>query len=196
MMPQATAAFSSLRLAESRKNFIKTLTREYQKMSPALEEIRIAPAVESQVPLILSFIRKLAEYEKLSDQVVADEGLLRESLFGSRPAAEAVIAYLGEEPAGFAVFFHNFSTFSGRLGIYLEDLFVEPKFRSKGIGKALLVHLAKLTLERGGVRLQWSVLDWNEPAIQFYQKLGARALDDWTVYRVSGEELRMLAETL
>jgi diamine N-acetyltransferase len=160
------------------------------------EEIRIAPAKESQAPLILSFIRKLAEYEKLADQVVADEALLRESLFGPRPAAEAVIAYLGDEPAGFAVFFSNFSTFVGRGGIYLEDLFVEPKFRSKGIGKALLVYLAKLTRERGWARLQWAVLDWNEPAIQFYRSLGAQPLDDWTVYRVSGAELEKLAGPL
>jgi GNAT superfamily N-acetyltransferase len=163
-------------------------------MSPTPEEIRIAPAVESQVPLILSFVRKLAEYEKLSNKVVADEALLRESLFGSRPAAEVVIAYLGEEPAGVAVFFHNFSTFAGRAGIYLEDLFVEPKFRFKGIGKALLTHLAKLTQERGCARLQWAVLDWNEPAIRFYRKLGAEVLDDWTVYRLSGAELAKLAQ--
>jgi GNAT superfamily N-acetyltransferase len=103
---------------------------------------------------------------------------------------------LGDEPAGFAVFFHNFSTFAGRAGIYLEDLFVEPKFRFKGIGKALLVHLAKLAQERGCARLQWAVLDWNEPAIRFYRKLGAEVLDDWTVFRLGGEELRRLAETL
>jgi GNAT superfamily N-acetyltransferase len=164
-------------------------------MQPITAEVRIVPAREDQIPLILSFIRKLAEYEKLLSKVVADEGLLRQSLFGRHPAAEVVIAYWGEEPAGFAVFFHNFSTFAGRAGIYLEDLFVEPEFRGKGIGKSLFIHLAKLTEERGCARLQWAVLDWNEPAIGFYRKLGAEPMDDWTVYRLSGVSLKSLAQT-
>ena len=150
--------------------------------------------MESQVPLILNFIRQLAEYEKLLHKVEADEARIRESLFGPRPCAEVVIAYLGEQPAGLAIFFQRYSTFWGRPGIYLEDLFVEPRFRGHGVGKALLVHLAKLTRERGGARLEWSVLDWNEPAIQFYKGLGAEPLDDWTMYRVTGEKLDQLAE--
>ncbi|HMF78372.1 MAG TPA: GNAT family N-acetyltransferase [Bryobacteraceae bacterium] len=158
------------------------------------EGITISPAQESHIPLILRFIRELAEYEKLASKVVASEALLRESLFGKQPMAEVLIAYFGDEPAGFAVFFHNFSTFAGRAGIYLEDLFVEPKFRRKGIGKALLAHLAKLTKERECARLEWAVLDWNAPAIRFYKKLGAEALGDWTVYRVSGGELDSLAK--
>jgi GNAT superfamily N-acetyltransferase len=157
------------------------------------ERITVSPALESHIPLILRFIRQLAEYEKLASKVVTDEALLRESLFGKDPKAEVVIASVGDEPAGFAVFFHNFSTFAGRPGIYLEDLFVEPKFRRKGIGKALLAHLAKLTKERNCARLEWAVLDWNTPAIKFYKRLGADAMDDWTVYRVSGNELDNLA---
>jgi GNAT superfamily N-acetyltransferase len=156
--------------------------------------ITLTPALESDVPLILYFIRQLAEYERLASKVVATEAILRESLFGKQPKAEVVIARFEDEPAGFAVFFHNFSTFSGRAGIYLEDLFVEPKFRRHGIGKALLAHLAKLTKERNCARLEWAVLDWNAPAIKFYKKLGAEAMDDWTVYRVSGDELDRLAK--
>jgi len=159
---------------------------------PVVEEIRVARAEESQVPLILSFIHKLAEYERLSHKVSVDEELLRESLFGSHPAAEVVIAYWREEPAGFAVYFHDFSTFSGRTGIFLEDLFVEPVFRGKGIGKSLLVYLARLAEERGCTRLQWAVLDWNEPAKGFYRKLGAEPMGDWTVYRLDGAELKNL----
>jgi GNAT superfamily N-acetyltransferase len=156
--------------------------------------ITLTPALESDVPLILYFIRQLAEYERLASKVVATEAILRESLFGKQPKAEVVIARFEAEPAGFAVFFSNFSTFSGRAGIYLEDLFVEPKFRRHGIGKALLAHLAKLTKDRNCARLEWAVLDWNAPAVKFYKKLGAEAMDDWTVYRVSGDELDRLAQ--
>jgi GNAT superfamily N-acetyltransferase len=156
--------------------------------------ITLTPALESDVPLILYFIRQLAEYERLASKVVATEAILRESLFGKQPKAEVVIARFEAEPAGFAVFFSNFSTFSGRAGIYLEDLFVEPKFRRHGIGKALLAHLAKLTKDRNCARLEWAVLDWNAPAVKFYKKLGAEAMDDWTVYRVSGDELDHLAQ--
>jgi GNAT superfamily N-acetyltransferase len=159
---------------------------------PVAEQIRIARAEESQISLILSFIRKLAEYERLSSKVVADEAQLRKSLFGAHPAAEVAIAYLGDAPAGFAVYFQNFSTFAGRAGIYLEDLFVEPQLRGKGIGKSLLVYLAKLAEERGGARLDWAVLDWNEPAKAFYRKLGAEPMEDWTIYRLSGAELKNL----
>ena len=159
---------------------------------PVAEEIRVARAEESQIPLILSFVRKLAEYERLSHKVTVDEALLRKSLFGPHPAAEVVIAFWREQPAGFAVYFHNFSTFAGRPGIYLEDLFVEPSFRGRGIGKSLLVYLARLAEERGCARLDWAVLDWNEPAKGFYRKLGAEPMDDWTIYRLSGAELKNL----
>ena len=163
-------------------------------MSQMDARITLTAAQEGDVPLILYFIRQLAEYERLASKVVASEAILRESLFGKQPKAEVVIARFGDEPAGIAVFFHNFSTFAGRAGIYLEDLFVEPKFRRHGIGKALLAHLAKLTKERNCARLEWAVLDWNAPAIKFYKKLGAEAMDDWTVYRVSGDELDHLAK--
>ena len=156
------------------------------------DALRIAPATEHDVPLILGFIRKLAEYEKLSHQVVATEDLLRHWLFGPRPAAEVVLAYLGDQPAGFALFFHNFSTFVGRPGIYLEDLFVDPPHRGKGVGKALLIHLATIAKERGCGRFEWAVLDWNKSAIDFYRGLGAVPLDDWTLFRVTGAALDRL----
>jgi len=146
------------------------------------------------VPLILALIRELAEYEKLTHEVVADEEALRRNLFGEgRRGAEAVIAEQSGEPAGFALFFHNFSTFLGKPGLYLEDLFVRPQFRGWGVGKALLAHLAALAKERGCGRLEWWVLDWNEPAIGFYRSIGAEAMDEWTVYRVTGEALDELA---
>jgi GNAT superfamily N-acetyltransferase len=156
--------------------------------------LRIEPATERDVPLILQFIRGLAEYERLSHDVAATEQGLRETLFGSRPAAEVVLCYFGEEPAGFALFFHNYSTFVGKPGLYLEDLFVLPKFRGRGCGKALLAHLAKLALERNCGRFEWTVLDWNEPAIGFYKKLGAKLLEDWRVCRMTGEALKQLAQ--
>lgn len=157
--------------------------------------LRIVPAEREDIPLILSFVRKLAKYERLLDTVVADEDTLRNSLFGARPAAEVILAYVASEPAGFAVYFQTFSTFIGRPGIYLEDLFVEPAYRSKGIGKAVLEYLANLAQQRGCARLSWAVLDWNQPAIQFYRKLGAIPLDDWTVYELSGTALEQLART-
>jgi GNAT superfamily N-acetyltransferase len=156
--------------------------------------LRIERATERDVPLILQFIRGLAEYERLSHEVAATEQGLRETLFGSRPAAEVVLCYFGEEPAGFALFFHNYSTFVGKPGLYLEDLFVLPKFRGRGCGKALLAHLAKLAVERNCGRFEWTVLDWNEPAIGFYKKLGAKLLQDWRVCRMTGEALKQLAE--
>jgi len=159
----------------------------------AAGEIRIVSATAADVPLILRFIRKLAEYEKLSHQVSASEELLKETLFGERPAAEVVLGYFSGEPVGFAVFFHNFSTFVGRPGLYLEDLFVDPAHRGKGIGKALLVHLAKLAVERGCGRFEWAVLDWNTPSIDFYRSLGAKPLDDWTIFRLTGDELSNVA---
>ena len=158
-------------------------------------DLRILPAQSHHVPLILSFIRKLAEYEKLSHEVIADEETLRNSLFGPRPAAETVLAYLGERPVGFALFFTTFSTFVGRPGFYLEDLFVEEDCRGQGIGKALLRYLAKLIVERNYGRLEWAVLDWNRPSINFYESLGAKPMNDWTVYRLTGEALEDLAES-
>jgi GNAT superfamily N-acetyltransferase len=152
--------------------------------------VTIVPATERDLPLVLSFIRKLAEYEKLSHQVVATEDLLREGLFGERRVAEVVLAYLAEEPVGFALYFHNFSTFVGRAGIYLEDLFVEPHHRDKGVGKALLAHVANLAVERKCGRFEWAVLDWNTPSIEFYKSLGAVPLDDWTLFRLTGDALK------
>jgi GNAT superfamily N-acetyltransferase len=155
--------------------------------------LRIAPAVENDVPIILGFIRKLAEYEKLSHLVVATEENIREHVFGASPVAEVLLAYWDGEPVGFALYFRNFSTFLGQTGIYLEDLFVDPARRGKGIGKALLARLAKIALERGYGRLEWAVLDWNKPSIDFYRSLGAVALDEWTGYRLTGEALDRLA---
>jgi GNAT superfamily N-acetyltransferase len=156
-----------------------------------LIEVREASAAD--VPTILSFIRELAGYERLSHEVVVTEETLRENLFGERPYAEVLIAERDGSPAGFALFFHNFSTFLGRPGIYLEDLYVKPGLRGSGIGKELLARLARLAIERGCGRLEWWVLDWNEPSIGFYKELGAVPMDDWTVYRVSGPALENLA---
>ena len=163
-------------------------------MSQTPAELTVAPARENDVPLVLEFIRKLAEYERLSADVIADESMLRESLFGAKPAAEVVLAYWANEPVGFAVYFQSFSTFIGRPGIYLEDLFVLPGFRGKGIGKALLRHLARIAKTRNCARLEWAVLDWNQPAIKFYRSLGAIPLQDWTVFRLTDSALHELAE--
>ena len=155
--------------------------------------VRIESAQERDVPLILELIRGLAEYERLSDQVVATEVGLREALFGAQPSAEVIVAYADDRPAGFALFFHNFSTFLGRRGLYLEDLFVIPEFRRLGIGRRLLTELARIAVARGCGRFEWSVLDWNTPAIEFYKRLGARPLDDWTIFRVTDDALTRLA---
>jgi GNAT superfamily N-acetyltransferase len=159
------------------------------------EPISIRPAVEGDVALILQFIRDLAQYEHLEHQVVATEEMLREALFGSRPYAEVVLACLNGEPVGFALFFHNFSTFLGQAGIYLEDLYVRPEARGHGVGRRLLTWLAATAVSRGCGRLEWAVLDWNEPSIRFYRNLGAVAQDDWTTYRVTGPALNQLAES-
>jgi GNAT superfamily N-acetyltransferase len=145
------------------------------------------------VPLILALIKELADYEKLRHEVVATEESLSQALFGSRPSAEAVIARVNGEAAGFALFFHNFSTFLGKHGLYLEDLFVRPAYRGRAIGKALLKYLAALALQRDCGRFEWAVLDWNRPARDFYEALGAQAKSDWVIHRMSGEALRRLA---
>ena len=157
------------------------------------QDFEIKPATEGDAPLILSFIKKLAEYEKLAHEVTATEENLRQTLFGERRYAEVVIGYYHGEPVGFALFFHNYSTFLGKPGIYLEDLFVDERHRGKGFGKALLVYLARLAKERDCRRLEWSVLDWNEPSINFYKSLGAAPKDEWMVFRVTGEALDRLA---
>ena len=160
---------------------------------PDVHGVRIVRATEMDVPLILQMIRDLAEYERMSDEVVATETGLRDALFGQRRDAEVLIVYADDRPAGFALFFHNFSTFLGRRGLYLEDLFVKPEFRGRGLGKRLLVELAGIAVERGCGRIEWAVLDWNEPAIGFYKRLGARPMDAWTVFRVTDEALARLA---
>ena len=151
-------------------------------------------ATGDDVGLILDFIRQLADFEKMADEVVTDEDQLRQSLFGERRVAEVVIASFEGEPAGFALFFHNFSTFLGLPGIYLEDLFVIPALRGHGIGQVLLSHLAKIAVERGCGRFEWSELDWNTDAIRFYERLGAKPMDEWTVFRLTGDSLQELAQ--
>ena len=155
--------------------------------------VRIEPATPEDVPLILAFVRELAEYERSADKVVADEESLRESLFGERSVAEGRIAYVGREPAGMALFFHNFSTWTGLRGLYLEDLYVRPEMRGRGVGRRLLAHLARLARERDCARFEWAVLNWNAPAIGFYQSLGAVPMDEWKIYRLTGDALERLA---
>jgi GNAT superfamily N-acetyltransferase len=155
----------------------------------------IRPASAADTPTIAALIRALAEYERLSHQVVLDEDRLRMHLFGPRPFAEVLLAEEANEVVGFALFFHNFSTFLGQPGIYLEDLFVRPEHRGHGHGKALLTALARLAVERGCGRLEWAVLDWNEPSLRFYRSLGAVPLDDWTLYRLSGDALQTVARS-
>ena len=154
----------------------------------------IRSAERGDVALLLSLIRELAEFEKLLDRVEADEATLAGELFGSRPVAEALIAELDGEPVGFAVFFHNFSTFVGRKGLYLEDLYVKPHARRRGVGRALITFVAKIAVERRCGRFEWSVLDWNTRAVDFYRSLGAVAMDEWTVQRVTGDALERLAK--
>ena len=155
--------------------------------------VKLRFARHGDAPLVLAFIRELAEYEQLPHEVEAEVDTLAESLFGETPAAEVVIAEVDGMPGGFALFFHNYSTFLGRRGLYLEDLFVRPTHRGKGLGRLLMAFLAKLALERDCGRLEWSVLDWNTPAIDFYRSLGARSLDEWTGQRVTGPALHALA---
>ncbi len=157
--------------------------------------IEIRAATNDDVDLVLAFIRDLAEYERLAHEVVATPELLRQSLFSDDPAATVLLASVNDEPAGFALYFRNFSTFLGRPGIYLEDLFVKPQFRSKGIGKKLLVELAGLAVSSGYGRLSWVVLDWNKPAIDFYTRLGAEIMSDWSVNCLTGQALKRLADS-
>ncbi len=154
----------------------------------------IKPATDADVPVILRLIRELAEYERAPEQAVATEPQLRDVLFGDKPAAQVLLAIEQAEPVGFAVYFFNFSTWLGRPGLYLEDLFVRPEHRGKGYGRELLVRLAQIAQERGCGRMEWAVLDWNEPAIQFYRKLGATPMDEWTVFRLTSEGVAALAK--
>ncbi len=154
---------------------------------------RIEPATEADLAVLLRLIKGLADYERLAGEVIATEQRLRDTLFGPHRFAEAAIGFSGTEPVGFAVFFHNFSTFLAAPGLYLEDIFVEPHWRGHGFGRKLLEHVARVAVERGCGRLEWSVLDWNEPAIGFYERLGARPMDGWTTYRMAGDSLAALA---
>ena len=161
--------------------------------APNNPSFEIRPATEADLTAILAFIRKLADYERLSQEVVATEELLRETLFGNQRTAEVAIGCLETKPIGFVLFFHNYSTFLGRPGLYIEDLFVDEVYRRRGYGRRLLLHVARLANERGCGRLEWSVLDWNESAINFYKKLGAVPMSDWTVFRVTGKSLDELS---
>ena len=164
--------------------------------STDISSFQIRSATKAGVPIILSFIKKLADYERLSHEVVATEEMLCETLFARRRTAEVAIGYFKREPVGFVLFFHNYSTFLGRPGIYIEDLFVDEAFRRRGFGGALLRRVAQLAVERNCGRLEWSVLDWNEPAIDFYRKLGAVPMSEWTVFRVTGDSLTRLASEI
>ena len=159
-----------------------------------MSQVTIRPAREDEVPLVLQFVRELAEYEHLLHEAVATEERVRRDLFGPRPYAEVIFACLHDVPVGFALFFHNYSTFLGKPGIYLEDLFVRPNVRGKGLGKALLMWLAAEAVKRDCGRLEWAVLDWNEPSIQFYKGLGAKAMKEWNVFRLTGDALSELAK--
>jgi GNAT superfamily N-acetyltransferase len=160
--------------------------------NPDNETLHIVPATKADVPVILALIKELAEYERLSHEVVATEEILEETLFGERHYAEVILARLGNKPVGYALFFHSFSTFLGRPGIYLEDIYVKPEHRGSGIGTTLLSHLARLGAERKCGRMEWAVLNWNEPSIGFYKSLGARPMDEWTVFRLTGDHLSRL----
>jgi len=159
------------------------------------DNFQIRPARVKDVPIILQLIRDLATYERAPDEVIATAEQLVEVLFGERPVAEVLLAFEGESPVGFAVYFYNFSTWLGRPGLYLEDLFVKPDERGKGYGRALLVELAKIARDRGCGRMEWAVLDWNEPAIKFYRALGAQPMHEWTVFRLTGDEIASLANS-
>lgn len=163
-------------------------------MSDKENIIVIRKGTAKDVSIILELIKALADYEKAPHEVIADEKLLTQNLFGDKPYAESLIADYDGEPAGFALFFHNFSTWVGKPGIYLEDLFVKPHLRGKGIGKKLLIQIAKIAVERDCGRFEWAVLDWNEPSIQFYKNLGAKPMDEWTIFRMTEQQIKVLAD--
>ena len=158
-----------------------------------IDGFEIRHAIEEDIPVILSLIKELAVYEKLLHEVVTTEEVLKKNLFGQKRYAETVLGYYLDEPVGFALFFHNFSTFVGKPGLYLEDLYVKPEYRGKGFGKVLLEYLARLAVERDCGRYEWAVLDWNEPALKFYKSIGARVMKEWLIHRMAGEELERLA---
>ncbi len=157
-------------------------------------DFEIRTAEEKDIPLLIDFVKKLADYEKMSDEVIADEEIYRKSFFGNVRFANAVIGYFDNKPVGIAIYFFNFSTFIGKPGLYLEDLFILPEMRGKGFGKKLLKHLAKIAVDNDCGRFEWSVLDWNESAINFYKSLGAIPMDEWTVFRLTDEKLNNLAK--
>jgi GNAT superfamily N-acetyltransferase len=166
-----------------------------ESLSTSLPGFEIRPATEADTPVVLSFVKQLAEYEKLAHEVVATESAIRDTLFGNRRIAEVAIGYFETKPVGFVLFFHNYSTFLGQPGLYIEDLFVNEAYRRRGFGRALLLYVARLAQERRCGRLEWSVLDWNEPAIRFYKKLGSVPMSEWTVFRITGESLKRLASS-
>ena len=167
---------------------------EDMSAAPAPSSFRIRFAQVEDIPTILSLIHALAEYERAPNEVIATEALIRDNLFGAHPMAEVLLVEEEAKPVGFALFFHNFSTWMGRPGLYLEDLFIQPETRGRGYGRALLVRLAEIARDRGCGRMEWAVLDWNEPAIQFYRKLGARPNEEWTIFRLTRDGIARLAE--
>jgi len=169
------------------------MNNKRQIIPTRIEGFEIRHTEEEDVPVILSLIKELAVYERLLHEVVATEEILMKNLFGQKRYAESVLGFYLDQPVGFAIFFNNFSTFVGKPGLYLEDLYVKPEYRGKGFGKVLLAYLAKLAVERDCGRYEWAVLDWNEPALKFYQSLGAKVMDEWLIHRVTGEELVKLA---
>jgi len=166
-----------------------------KRINTNIIELSLRFATPDDIPVILEFIKELADFEKLSHEVVATEKMLKKSLFGERPMAEVIIADYLSKPVGFSLFFHNFSTFLGRPGLYIEDLYIKPEHRGMGIGKTILKYLAKLAVERDCGRLEWWVLNWNINALNFYNELGAQAMDQWTVFRITGETLSNLSES-
>jgi GNAT superfamily N-acetyltransferase len=194
-IPSPAFLIFGFRIIQRNLQLLRASMRDGQSASKVKtpENFQIRPARVEDVPIILQLIRDLATYERAPHEVTATEEQLVDVLFGERPAAEVLLAFEGQSPIGFAVFFHNFSTWLGRPGLYLEDLFVKPEKRGKGYGRALLVELAKIGRNRGCGRMEWAVLDWNEPAIKFYRSLGAKPMDEWTVFRLTRDEIAKLA---